>query len=79
MNFSFKKIRVAYLDSSACICKAMALDCDISETSEIIGPPVIALLVEQDAVSVDGWIKVKKRFVFLNSTLRPTYTHFFNA
>lgn len=47
--------RSTHLDSSACICKAMVLDCEISVTSEMIGPPVIALLVEQDALSVDGW------------------------
>lgn len=45
----------SYLDSSACICRAMALGWDISVTSEIIGPPVIVLLVEQEAASVDGW------------------------
>lgn len=32
---------------------AMLLGCDISVTSDMIGPPVIALL-EQEAVSVDG-------------------------
>jgi len=47
--------RPTHLDSSACICKAMVVDCEISVTSEMIGPPVITLLVEQDALSVDGW------------------------
>lgn len=49
------EVRSTHLDSSACICKAMVVDCEISVTSEIIGPPVIALLVEQEALSVDGW------------------------
>lgn len=40
-----------YLVSSVCIC--ILLGCDISVTSDMIGPPVIALL-EQEAVSVDG-------------------------
>lgn len=51
--FFIKESKYAYRASSNWI--VSALGCDMSVTSEMIGPTVIVLLVEQEAESVDGW------------------------